>query len=246
MTIYITKEGILNESVFWHKTNKKFYWIDIEKHLILSFDPKNNIITKEKTTFKPCCIQPLLINYKHSENKIICASTKDIGYLDLKSYKFEIIDSIDENNVRFNDGKIDKNGVLHIGTMDIRKDKKLIGKIYKFENEKLVEIESKIGITNGISFDNNNMYFSDSLKKILFKKNLYNNTNSIIKIYDGEETPDGGIFFNNKYYSCIWGGSRIDIYKNDKIINNIKLQNKYITCCDFDDNNNLFVTCYFD
>jgi sugar lactone lactonase YvrE len=249
MKVFLTNNGKLNESVFWHKLNKKFYWIDIEKHYLYSFDPLTNKTISIKTTFKPCCIQPYIDeNNILSNNILLCASKNSIGYYNLDNQEFNIKVSLDNHdNIRFNDGKINKNGVLYIGTMDIRDNKKQIGNIYKFENDELTIIEKNIGITNGISFDNNNnMYFSDSLTKTLYKKNLDTNKNIIIKKYQNDETPDGGLFHNEIYYSCIWGGHRIDMYKNDKIFNQIKLPYKFITCCDFNNNNQLFVSCYFN
>lgn len=244
LNYYITKNGKLNESIFWHKVNKKIYWVDILDKKIKSFDPDTNNIEVFYTDKNPCCIQPLIIENEIQTDKLLCAMNDGIGTFDIENNSFEYDIKINDKNVRFNDGKIDKNGILYIGTMDIN-EKSKIGNIYKYENNELTIIEKNIGITNGIAFNDNFMYFSDSLTGILYKKNLLTNENIIINQYL-DEAPDGGCFYNNKYYSCIWGGNRIDIYEDDKIIDEIKLENKYITCCDFNDNNELFITCFFE
>ena len=49
---------------------------------------------------------------------------------------------------------------------------------------------------------------------------------------------------NDKYYSCLWGGSRIDIYEKQKLIDNIDLSVKYPTCCCYGgiNMNKMFIT----
>ena len=42
--------------------------------------------------------------------------------------------------VRFNDGKLDKNGILYIGTMD-RNEQNFIGNIFRYENSYLETIK---------------------------------------------------------------------------------------------------------
>ena len=58
-----------------------------------------------------------------------------------------------------NDGKLDNYGKLYIGTMD-REEKNFNGNIFCYENNYLEIIKSNIGISNGISFDNQNKMYS--------------------------------------------------------------------------------------
>ena len=119
-----------------------------------------------------------------------------------------------------------------------RNEKSHIGNIFKYQNGYLDKLYSNIGIANGISFDESNkMYHSDSLDgKLYYNGKLINTYNNI--------GPDGACYHNGKYYICLWGGSRIDVYKHQKVIEKIELPVKYPTCCCFGGSNmdNMYIT----
>ena len=226
----IEEKNILGESCLWNYYNNKFYWVDIIDKKIKSYN--GNIIENYETNKMPCCITLL------DNNNFTLALEDEIGIYDIRNGSFNSQFKLEDKRVRFNDGKLDKYGVLHIGTMD-RDANEHIGQIYKYENNYLEPIIKNVGISNGISFDSNNkMYWSDSLDRKLYYEN------ELIKEYE-DMTPDGA-YINEKdeYYSCLWGGSRIDIYRDKKIYDNIVLPVEYPTCCccGGNDMNKLFVT----
>lgn len=224
----LNDSNILGESCIWDNFNEKYYWVDIINKKIKSYDGINIL---ENTTQKmPCCIS--IYN-----NQLTLALEDEIGIYDFRNNTFNSQLKLKDKNVRFNDGKIDNNGILHIGTMD-RNEKDFIGKIYKYYNGYLETLYENIGISNGISFDeNNNMFYSDSLSGSIYYKNKL-----MFKYY--ELGPDGACYNNKKYYSCLWGGSRIDIFNNLNLIDKLILPVKYPTCCCFGGKNlnKLFIT----
>lgn len=233
----INNINILGESPIWNYMNNKFYWVDILDYKIKSYDDHNILIYNIEK--KPTCLALLDIN------TIFCAVEDGVGVYDFRINTFNYIDRINATNIRLNDGKTDRYGVFHIGSMD-RTEKDKIGDIYKFTNNKLNIIESSIGISNGISFstDNKFMYYSDSLTGEIFKKNTLTNDKNVIYKYN-DYSPDGStIDINDNYYSCLWGGSRIDIFKDNIINDSIDINCKYPTCCCFggSDMNKLFIT----
>ena len=226
----IDDSNILGESCLWNKYENKFYWVDIIGKKIKSFDEQS--IKHFDINKMPCCIT------LQQNNNFTLAVDDEIGIYDARNNSFNSQLKLNNSNVRFNDGKLDNNNILHIGTMD-RDEKDFIGKIYKYENNYLEPIVNDVGISNGIAFDSNNkMYWSDSLSgKLYFDNNIINEYNDM--------SPDGGyVDENDNYYSCLWGGSKIDIYKNNKIYNNIFLPVEYPTCCCYggSDMNKLFIT----
>ena len=216
----------------WNPYNNTFYWVDIIDKKIKSLD--NDIVLEYPVDKMPTCITLI------DKNNITLVLEDSIGIYDFRNNSFNKMIDIDASKVRFNDDKLDNNGILHIGTMD-RNEKDYIGSIYKYDNGYLEEIISNIGISNGIAFSKNNtMYYSDSLSgKIFTKKDV----NRLIYEYDNL-SPDGGTVKNEKYYSCLWGGSRIDIFENFMLTDSINLPVKYPTCCCFGgmDNEKLFIT----
>lgn len=219
--MFLNCQNILGESPIYHSFQKSFFWIDILDNKLYQF---NDEIYKIELPFSPCCIQ------QENQNLLMCSETQ-IGIFDLRINKFQPFLKMDfPNNIRFNDGRKDNNGIFYIGTMD-KNEKEFCGHIYKLENQYLNPIKENIGISNGIAFDkDNNFYFADSLKKTIYK------SHKIIKVYE-TESPDGAIFDkNNKYLSCLWGGSRIDIFQDDIYQESIPLPVSHPTCCaEFED-----------
>lgn len=228
----INNKNLLGESPLWNKFDEKFYWVDILGKKIKSYD--GDKIQEMETCKLPCCIT------LSESNNLTLVLENEIGIYDFRSNTFNSQYVINNPKIRFNDGKLDNYGKLYIGTMD-REEKNFNGNIFRYENNYLEIVKRNIGISNGISFDNKNkMYYSDSLSGNLF----YNN--KIINHYEtANETPDGSCIDKyNKYYSCIWGGSRIDIYDNLKIKDKIKLPFLNPTCCCYGGKNydKLFIT----
>ena len=234
----INDKNILGESPIWNYFNNKFYWVDIDGKKIKSYDDIN--VETFELDKMPTCLALI------DSNNIFTAVEDGLGIYDFRNNSYNYLLKIDDKDVRFNDGKVDKKGIFHIGTMCRTKPRKPIGNIYKYENGELNKIIYNIGTSNGISFDsNNNMYYSDTSIKTIFKSN---NGAKIIKKYD-DVGPDGStIDSNDNYYSCLWGGSRIDLFNNDEFYKSINLDCKFPTCCCFggENMNKLMITSAYD
>jgi sugar lactone lactonase YvrE len=88
------------------------------------------------------------------------------------------------------------------------------------------------------------MYYSDTNLRNIYTCNNNEYKSNIIHNYE-KDGPDGSTIDNNdNYYSCLWGGSRIDIFDNFILKKSIQLDFKYPTCCCFGgkDMDRLFVT----
>lgn len=231
----IKDKNLLGESPIWNHLNNKFYWVDIDGKKIKSFDDFN--ILSYSLDKMPTCLALI------DSNQIFTVVEDGLGIYDFRNNSYNYLHKIDDELVRFNDGKCDKNGILHIGTMCRARPRMPIGNIFKYENRNLIKVISDIGTSNGISFDkSNNMYYSDTSKKTIYRK-----VNKVIEIiYKYEDVgPDGStIDYNNNYYSCLWGGSRIDIFNEGKYFDQINLDCKKPTCCCFggQDMKKLFIT----
>lgn len=231
----INDKNILGESPIWNYFNNKFYWVDIDGKKIKSFN--DNYIESFDLEKMPTCLALI------DSNNIFTAVEDGLGIYDFRNNSYNYLLKIDDKDVRFNDGKVDKKGIFHIGTMCRTKPRRPIGNIYKYENGELIKIIYNIGTSNGISFSKSNvMYYSDTSVKTIFK--LENNKIYELNKYENYG-PDGStIDINDRYYSCLWGGSKIDIYQNDKIKNFIDLEIKNPTCCCFggENMNKLMIT----
>ena len=232
----IENHNKLGESPIWNYFNNKFYWVDIEYYKIKCIGDKDiEIFNLMK---KPTSLHLI------DSNQLFCTVEDGLGIYDFRNNSYNYLNTIDDSKVRFNDGKCDRNGLLHIGTMCRSKPRLSIGNIYTYKNKILEPIITNIGTSNGISFskDNTMMYYSDTSKKSIYQ--YKNNESTLIKKYEGEG-PDGStIDSKDRYYSCLWGGSKIDIFDRCELIESINLDVKAPTCCCFGGQymNKLFIT----
>ncbi len=233
-------KNYLGESPIWNYFNNTLYWVDIEGYKIKSFN--DHKILNFKTSKKPTSLSLI------DSNNIFVSMEDSLGIYDFRNNNYNLLYQLNNPKVRFNDSKCNRNGILHIGTMCLQDPKLHIGSIYKYHSNSLAELINNVGISNGISFSKNNdiMYYSDSAINSLYYSNNYKNI--LIDTFN-EYTPDGStVDINDNYYSCLWKGYGINIYKYFNKYDYIKLPCKYTTCCCFGgiDMNKLFITSAFN
>lgn len=229
----IETENKLGESPLWNAMNQTLYWVDIDGYKIKHYHDETGII-EHKMDKKPTCLALI------DESKMMVSVQDGIGIYDYRMNSYHYLSKIDDKNVRLNDGKCSKNGILYIGSMCKNDPKQPIGSIYKYQNQCLEEVIPTIGISNGIAFNSENqMYYADSYKKTIF--NEYS-----VPIHSYEHcSPDGATFdVNDQYYSCLWEGYGIDVFQEQIKVDHINLPCKYTTCCCFggEHMNKLFVS----
>ena len=102
--------------------------------------------------------------------------------------------------------------------------KRLFTDLFQVFNDSYVEYI----IINDGSSDGGELWLEKHLRPISDKKikNLVVNDNNTFQLQATESKDD-------KYYSCLWGGSRIDIFKDKKLHDSIALDVKNPTCCCF-------------
>ena len=235
----IQDKNLLGESPIWNYFDSSLYWVDIDGYKVKKYNDEKGIVSYNMEK-KPTCLSLI------DTNTMMIALEDGIGIYDYRNNSYNYLAKIDNKSVRLNDGKCDKNGILHIGSMCLYDPKQTIGTIYNFKNGNLNKLIPNIGISNGISFDKNNtMYYADSLQKTIYK---FDANNTVIHSYNNC-CPDGStIDINNKYYSCLWEGYGIDIFNNDVKENHLSLPCKFTTCCCFggENMNKLFVTSAYN
>ncbi|MAU28972.1 MAG: hypothetical protein CMJ07_07310 [Pelagibacterales bacterium] len=102
------------------------------------------------------------------------------------------------------------------------------------------------------SFDNKNLYYADTYKKLIYKTSLYKNkpyiknANIFVDNSNVSGFPDGStVDSNNTLWNAEWNGGQVAQYdKNGKIISKIKTPMKKPTCVAFGgpNMNKLFIT----
>ncbi len=238
----------LGEGTLWVPKLNSIFVVDIKKKKILAFNTKTN----KKKVIK---VDKEIGFISHIKRNIFILGLKsELRIVNLKNtqtlHSIKIEPEKPDN--RINDGKTDSAGRLWFGTMD-NLEKKCSGSLYCLDSHlKLHKVDSKYFTTNGPAFlDNNNFYYTDSRKRLIYKIKI-NNKFKIIKktIFlrfnkiDG--TPDGMTTdIENNLWICHYHAARISVYDfMGNKIHKIKIPAKNITNCTFggSSNNELFIS----
>ncbi|XP_062534276.1 regucalcin-like isoform X1 [Armigeres subalbatus] len=260
----------LGEGPVWDVDSQSLYYVDINGAEILRYDYAENKTYSAKIDGVDPISPIILVQGKPSEyvlgtgNKIVLVSwdgRSDKGTL-LKTL-YDLGDS--QKHVRFNDGKVDPQGRLYAGTMqleslgDIMQQKE--GKLYRFDGKaggKFHQLKAGISISNGLTWPekSNKFYYIDSaalnIKEfdVLENGDLQNET----VFYDLQVGGKNSGFVadgmthdtDGNLYVATWGGSKLlkINLKTKKIEQEIAIPAKQVTSAAFGGPNmdELFVT----
>ena len=248
----------LGEGITYSATDNYLYWLDIGKKsklykLDLSSNKKEIFELPEITTATSI----------KSQDELILATNNGLKLFNTSNAKFESVVNIEDEQTltRSNDGASDAYGRFWFGTMQNNFDnngngipiKDNIGKLYRVDtNRKISIIEEGLGIPNTFvwSPDNNNFYFSDTLKGTILSYNFelengeLSNKKELASFNRGH--PDGStIDTDGCIWNCRWGGSCIVRFTpNGQVDQIIEMPVENITNCIFggQDMKTLFVT----
>ena len=248
----------LGEGITYSSNDNFLYWLDIGN---LSKLHKLDLSLKKKEIFElPEIVTATSVR---SSDELILATNNGIKLFNTFNKKFESILNIESQQLltRSNDGASDSLGRFWFGTMQNNFDKngkgipikENIGKLYKVDiNKKISIIEEGLGIPNTFvwSPDNNNFYFSDTLKGTILSYNFelengeLSNKKELASFNRGH--PDGStIDTDGCIWNCRWGGSCIVRFTpNGQVDQIIEMPVENITNCIFGgkDMKTLFIT----
>ncbi|MBC5774829.1 SMP-30/gluconolactonase/LRE family protein [Pontibacter sp. KCTC 32443] len=192
--LILNAKAIVGEGALWHPREQVLYWVDIEGRKLHIFDPKTEQDKVFTVKERIGTVVPL------EEDGVLVALQNGIHKLDTETGKLTfILNPINENDIRFNDGKCDAAGRFWVGTMalDTRKGAAVL---YRIGTDKSINLVlDDLTISNGIvwSADNKKMYFIDTPTHQVraFDYNLetgeISNSSVVIEIPDSEGSPDG-------------------------------------------------------
>ncbi len=231
----------LGESPVW--LDGVLYYVDILGGKIYAYNGSVRILYSDKVIpfIVPC-------------NDGLVFGTKDsIRHLSLTRMVVETLFTVAlPENVRFNDGKCDKNGFLFAGTMDIN-EKTPSGNLYRFGNDQKTVLEN-ITISNGTIWDYNTktMYYIDSPRRKIrvfdydAEKSVIISERKGIDVSSFTGVPDGmTIDSQGNLYVAFYGGNGIIKFnKSGEAVKKIFVGTKNVTSCIFgdDDMKTLYIT----
>jgi len=153
---------LLGESPVWDADARRLYWVDSVSRLIRAYDPATGETTNTAT---PSMVGSVGLA---EGGQVVAGLVDAIAAIDLASGRCTPLLTLDppEPDVRFNDGKVDREGRFICGTMGIHAEPK--GELYRVSaSGRSRVLANGIRISNSLCFspDGRTMYFADSLDK---------------------------------------------------------------------------------
>lgn len=245
----IDSKNILAEGPVWDARNQTLYWVDIEAAKLYFHNFENHQQKSIALPSKPGCIA-----LHQNPKKLLIALSRSFCLLDLTNENFdELGDQLPaQSAVVFNDGKIDCNGNLWIGSKALN-EVDSIAALYRYDDKKnFIQKDDHFVVANGLDWnvENTKMFFTNAPHIYVYdfnrKTSDLSNRQIFATIPQEKGIPDGlCVDAENGVWSAHWMGSRITRYHpNGKIDFEIELPVPCPSSCFFGGKNlkTLFIT----
>lgn len=261
--VYSGPHGQLLEGTTYDERTDTFFYIDVKAGTVYAVANSTGSTKAAEDKIKAYKVSNTIgfVGLTTDVKKIICAVDLGITLLDLTTGETEQIAAYPNGNVvnggqlRSNDGGIDKDGTLWIGTMEGGLHRRF-GSMYllKQKGGVLTELWNECFIPNGINWDEKNgvMYWTESGEHTIYKYDYDASNNHVYldsktKYFVDEKDPDGSCLDKDgNLYVAIYGSNKvIRITRKGEIDMEWKFPSQNITCCIFGDKDlsSLYVSC---
>ena len=210
----------LGEGVQWNDVTETLWWTDIQARLIYSYHPADVRLMKFSTPERLCSF-----GFVKNEAEFIVAFDRGLALYNpvSKSIGWLKCPKGLGTGMRFNDGKVDRQGRFWVGTMVEGRDPVIFpeGNLYSLDGTyRLRKQESGIGISNGLCWNPNSdrLYFADSSRRIIYNYDFHSESGTIdnrevFVITESGAYPDGAdIDCESCLWSAHWGAGQVVRY----------------------------------
>lgn len=190
--------------------NRNLQWVDIYDNSIYRYNLLNNELCKYYVEQYPSIFLPT-----NDPNYGIYSFQKGIMCIKyINGEKFKIYEEMNiPNDIRYNDGKCDKNGNLWIGNMNINNICNNNNSLLKMENmlgnRIMFRKIDKLSIPNGIDWYNDYMYHIDTPTQTVKTYDIGLRCINTIDLSNYMGVPDGMVIANGLIFIAMWDGSQI-------------------------------------
>lgn len=238
---------LLGESPYYDPRCDRLSWVDI-------IAGKLYLKTGEKTE----CIdfgEPIgaAIPLKDEDGYLVAGKSALWKYSGGKKEEVLALGSVYESYQRSNDAKADPYGRVFLGSCTGDDDHGPSGDLYRFSDGKIVRVQEKTKIANGMAWNKarTKFFFSDSLEHGVLVYDYdeatgdISNRRKLFSVEDG--VPDGmTIDSEDRLWLAVWDGSRIECHdpETGELLAIVRVPALHTTsCCFFRENKNtLFIT----
>jgi L-arabinonolactonase len=239
----------LGEGVLWDSVGKRAWWTDIQERRLYRYQPVSQVLEQFNLPERLGSF-----GFIEGSDRIIAAFESGFALYHPESAALEWIARPQHAaaNVRFNDGRVDRQGRFWAGSM-VEGLGQPTGKLYCLTKGISEEQLTGIAICNSLCFspDGRHMYFADSPHRVILKFDLDPATGMLSNRRIFARTPPGIFPDGSNVDSCghlwnaQWGGGCVVRYAPDGTISGrVELPVTQPTCVAFggDELDLLFVT----
>jgi sugar lactone lactonase YvrE len=249
----VKSQSKLGEGPLWSVDEQALYWVDIHNQRVERFHPESR--QHQVFDFE---IAVTALGFR-AKGGFVAATTRGFAFMNLSTKEINILSHPEANKPhnRFNDGVVDPKGRFWGGTMydGPETNEPTEGCLYRLDVDGSVHImETGMTISNGLGWspDLKTMYFTDTLRRLIYAYDFDATTGSIdhrrVFVDTSGETgfPDGLTVDNEGgVWSARWGGWKISRYDpTGKVEREISLSIECPSSCTFGGENldELYIT----
>jgi sugar lactone lactonase YvrE len=229
--------NILGECPTWSPGEGALYWIDVRRPALHRFDTG----TKETRVWEmPETIGSMALS--RSGRRLLLALKSSLSFFDPDSGEFELVAAPLAPELRFNDGRCDRQGRFWVGSINDR-TRAAVGALYRVDGTQgCVRIEDGVRVPNSLCWspDGTTMYFGDSDLHTVFAYPYDPDSGSIgarrpFATTSAPAVPDGATVDTEGFlWLTEYGGWRIVRYAPDgRLDREIELPFQNPTSCAF-------------
>lgn len=244
--------AVVGECSRWNSSHQSLYWLDTQQPLLFCYNDK----TKKSHSFKlPAPLSCFDFDANGNITGIMANAFVKIGFENSKA-QVDLIKTnlIDNDAVAFNDGRLDAQGNLWVGTME-KTYQHSLGKLYRISPVGDISILDEGFITSngmGWSPDKTQFYFTDSMTRTIYQYSFNRKTcelgqREIFLNYPEEQGYPDGLHVDASGNIWVAGWASFHVYQyspQGHLISSLQLPAKNLTSCCFGgkDFKTLFVT----
>lgn len=213
--LFLDAGALLGESPFWHSTEQRLYWVDIEGRKIHRTDPATGADEVMELDEQVGCIAP------RAGGGLVAALENGCALIDAwgaAPRPFGAAVLADKPDQRFNDGRVDATGRLWVGSLTSDKAHPAAA-LYRLDPDgSLTEIFGGLTTSNGAAFspDGRIFYHADTPTHAIRAYDVDQRTGTLgngrifHQFETGKGRPDGAaVDAEGCYWSALWDGWRV-------------------------------------
>ena len=218
----ISLGNTLGEGVSWDPVQELLWWTDIQERRLYRYDPRSSSLSQYGLPERLGSFA-----FVQGDERLVAAFESGFALYDPESSQLEWVarPGHDASNVRFNDGRVDRQGRFWAGSMTEGGGEPK-GKLYCLDGCQVRVHLTGIAISNSLCFspDGAHLYFADSPSRTILRYDLEGTDGTLSHPLVFARTPDGAfpdgsnVDAEGHVWNAHWGGGRIVRYAPDGVI----------------------------